>query len=259
MQAYSTTATYTWNTSGSTGTVYFSVWARDASSNGTVASSLGAYDTNKTVTYTVNAPRCGAVTISPSPASPRSAGTQVAFTAAATSCNNPNPLYEFWRRPSTSSTWTLVQAHSTNNTYSWNTSGAAGTYYVSVWAKDAASTTGTYDANATSAYVVNAARCGSVSMTASPASPSAYASGAQVTFTATASGCTNASPLYEFWIRPANSTTWTVVQAYSISNTYDFDSTSRAAGTYYVSVWLKDGASTTTTFDANATVGVGVT
>lgn len=249
LQAYTTSASYVWNTAGLSGTVYLSVWTRDASSSGAIVSSLGGYDMNRTIAYNLTGPRCLGVTIAASPASPQNGGAQVTFTATASGCITPGPRYEFWIRPATSSSWTIVQPYSSTGTFSWNTSGAAGTYYVSVWAKDAASTTATFDANATASFVVNRATCRAVTISASPASPRPR--GTQVTFTATASQCTNANPQYEFWIRPASSNTWTVARPWSASNQFVW--TNGNAGGYYISVWVKDAASPTATFDANGT------
>jgi hypothetical protein len=76
-------------------------------------------------------------------------GTHVTITAAASSCSNINPRYEFWMRPAWLDTWQLVQGYSTSATYDWNSTGApAGTIYFGVWAKDANSPTGGFDANA---------------------------------------------------------------------------------------------------------------
>jgi len=67
-------------------------------------------------------------------------GTSVSFTATAGGCPNPNPVYEFWVLAPGASSWTLAQAYSTANTFSWNTAGKArGIYQVAVWLRDASS------------------------------------------------------------------------------------------------------------------------
>jgi hypothetical protein len=54
VQASSTTATFSWNTTGlPAGTYRFSVWARDSGSAGTNSNSLGTYDTFAGATYTL--------------------------------------------------------------------------------------------------------------------------------------------------------------------------------------------------------------
>jgi hypothetical protein len=75
----------------------------------------------------------------------------------------------------------------------------------------------------------------------SPPSPQVHGSGAQVTITASSSGCTN--PVYEFWMRPATSATWQLVHAYSTSPTYRWNSNGAPAGIVYFGVWARDAAS----------------
>jgi hypothetical protein len=56
VQAYSTNATFNWNTTGlPAGTYRYTVWVRDASSAGTNSNSLGSYDTYfPATTYTLS-------------------------------------------------------------------------------------------------------------------------------------------------------------------------------------------------------------
>jgi len=131
MQAYSSTATLTWNTTPPAGTYRYSVWVRDASS-GT------AYDTYFPGTaYTLTTTPCAGVTASAAPASPQAAGTAVTISASASGCSNAR--YEFWVLAPGGS-WTIVQAYSSGATFNWNTAGKpAGIYRYSVWVRDASS------------------------------------------------------------------------------------------------------------------------
>jgi outer membrane protein assembly factor BamB len=243
VQAFSTTNTLAWT--ATLGNFFFSVWAKDASSTAT-------FDANNTIPYSGTTPNCASVGLVAAPGSPQTAGTPLTFTANASGCTDANPLYEFWRRPVTSGTWTIVQPYSTTSTFNWDGSGASGGYFISVWAKDASSPTSTFDANRTTLFQINPAICGSVAMSApSPASP--QPAGTTVTFTANAPGCANPNPVFEFWVRPANSTTWTLAQQYGTSNQFVWNSPA-SAGDYYVSVWVKDASSATATFDANNTL-----
>jgi hypothetical protein len=79
-----------------------------------------------------------------------------------------------------------------------------------------------------------------------------------VTITGAATGCTNVNPRYEFWMRPATSSTWQLVQGYSTSATYDWNSTGAAAGTVYFGVWVTD-ANSPKTVDAVSSTPVTVT
>src|SRR5260370_13008202 len=69
-------------------------------------------------------------------------------------------------------------------------------------------------------------------------------SSAAVTFTAHASGCPN--PLYQFWILAPGASSWQMVQAYSTSATWQWNTSGAAKGTYVVAVWARDSNSTGT-------------
>ncbi len=239
IQAYSTSNQFHWNSTGAApGTIYFGVWAKDLSSP------TANFDANVSMPFVVNAAPCSSVTISGLPASPQPAGTQVIFTAAAAGCSDPGPLYEFWMRLASSNTWQLIQAYSTSNQFHWNSTGAApGTIYLGVWAKDAFSPTATFDINASTPYVVgtaSAASCSSATITPTPQSV-AHGTGARVTFSATASGCTNPNPQYQFWFN--NGSGWQVVQSWSTTSTWMWNTTGAPAGTWTFVVWVRDASS----------------
>lgn len=155
LQAFSTTNVYHWNSTGAaSGTETFGVWARDANSVGNLCNTnMGCYDTSVAFSYTVQVYPCTSVSESASPGSPQPAGTYVTFSASASGC--PYPLYEFWALWQGDPNWHLLQAYSTGNSYVWNSTGASpGTEYFGVWAKDASSSTGTFDANVSVPYTV---------------------------------------------------------------------------------------------------------
>jgi spore germination protein YaaH len=247
VQPYSTSNTYAWNTAGlAAGAYMYTAWVRDASSAGIQCSSLGCNDAYFAAqTFKVGSP-CSSVSVSASPASPQLSGTAVAFSATSSACLHP--LYQFWILPPGSTTWRVAQPWSTSSTYTWNTTGLApGSYLYTVWAKDSTSPglhcsyLGCNDAfMVASAYNLTRQPCTSVSETASPAGGAAR--GTAVTFTATASGCPH--PLYQFWILKPGSTTWQVVQAYSTSNTYSWNTSGLPAGSYMYTVWVRDASST---------------
>src|SRR5260370_722236 len=78
--------------------------------------------------------------------------------------------------------------------------------------------------------------CGSVTESAAPPSPSP--AGTTFTFTATASGCSH--PLYQFWILAPGSTTWSIVQAYSSTANFSWNTSGKPAGSYLYTVWARD-------------------
>jgi hypothetical protein len=238
-QAYSSSATFSWNTTGKAlGVYYYSVWARDAGSAGTKGNGLGSYDayvpgTAYTLTSTFTG--CPSVTASAAPPSPSLPGTAVTFTASASGC--PNPRYEFWTL-APGGAWTIAQAYSSNAAFSWTTTGLpGGIYHYSVWVRDASSAAG-YDAYTGTAYTLTSTACASVTASAAPASP--QAPGTSVMFTAIASGCSN--PRYQFWtLAPGGA--WMIAQGYSSSATFNWSTTGLAAGSYRYSVWVRDAGS----------------
>jgi spore germination protein YaaH len=237
---------------GTTAAARFSVNSDGQITATTPASGSGVVDVTVTTTagtsttvsqdhfQFITAGTCTAVTASASPASPSRAGTMVTITGSAT-CPNANPAYEFWMRPASQTAWQLVQGYSTSSTYNWNSTGAApGIVYFGVWVHDISSSA-PYDVYTTLTYTVLGPECQSVTISSAPASP--QMAGTKVVFTAVASGCQDANPRYEFWMRPASASTWQLVQGYSTSPTYDWNSTGAAAGTVYFGVWAKDAAS----------------
>ena len=202
---------------------------------------------------------CGTAQLTSSPASPRPYGTTVQFTATSTGC--PNPLYQFWVQLPGQTAWNLGQDYSSSATFSWSASAQVfGRHYFMALARDASSAgdhtdyLGTYDTFTTTTFTVTPATCTSVTESGAPISP--QASGTQVTFTATASGCPN--PRYEFWARWQGYSTWQLLQGYSTSNTYTWNSTGAAPGTEYIGVWVKD-SSSANTLDASTSIPYSVT
>jgi spore germination protein YaaH len=264
-QAYSTSPVWHWNTRGAPpGDYQLGAWVRDAFSGSTTGNDLGKYDAYVPFTSTLTATPCPAPTVTASPASPTTSGTPVAITASA-ACSHANPQYEFWARWQGSSSWQLLQPYSPSATYNWNSKGAApGIEYFGVWVRDASSVgthssaMGSYDALASIAYSVTTPSCASLTATAAPTSV-AHGSGTHVIITGAATGCSNPNPLYEFWMRPAWLGTWQLVQGYSPSATYDWNTTGAPAGTIYFGVWAKDVNSPTGSFDANASTPVTAT
>jgi len=244
-QAYSAGKTFSWDTTGkATGTYGVSVWVRDAGSTGTSANNSGRWDAYSSTQYGVTPYSCASVSLAPVPASSAAVGTSVTLTASASGC--ANPVYQFWMSAPGSNTWQVVQPYSSAAAFTWNTAGkATGTYGISVWVRDASSTgvhgnnTGRWDAYTSTLYPVTPNSCAAVTLAASPTSPAA--AGTSVTLTASASGCPN--PVYEFWIATPGSGGWQIVQPYSSSATFTWTTTSKPAGVYSISVWVRDASS----------------
>jgi spore germination protein YaaH len=180
--------------------------------------------------------RCTSVTDSAAPSSPQGSGSGITFTAGALGC--AHPLYQFWILAPGKS-WQVVQPYSSVATFNWNTTGvAAGNYLYTVWARDASSSA-SYDAYFPGTnYTLTTQPCTSVTDSPSPGSP--QLSGTPITFTAGASGCLH--PLYQFWLlAPGHS--WQIVQPYSTTATFNWNTTGLPAGSYMYTVWARDSGS----------------
>jgi hypothetical protein len=238
IQPFGTASTATWNTSGlAAGTYNLDVWVKQQGSSATFDAETTPYPT-----YTLQPPpACTSVTWNPaSPASPSAPGTQITLSATAAGC--PNPLYQFWYQAQPNGTWTIIQPFGTASTATWNTSGlAAGTYNLDVWVKQQGSSA-TFDAEAKpyTTYTLQAPNT-CTSVTWNPPSPtSPQAPGAQVTLSGTAAGCSN--PTYEFWVQ-APGGQWTILQGFSTSSSYAWNTTGLATGTYLFDIWVRQSGS----------------
>jgi len=141
-----------------------------------------------------------------------------------------SPQYQFWLT-TPGGVLKVEQAYG-GATWTWDTTGlAAGTYQVTVWARQTGSTA-RYEAYFVRAYQLTVVECNSASIAASPTSP--QATGAQITFTATSAACS--SPRYEFWELPPGGT-WRMVKPYGTGTTFNWDSTGAPAGDYSFAVW----------------------
>jgi spore germination protein YaaH len=244
LQAYSTSSTYQWTTSGKTaGTYVFSTWVRDSASQGTYGNQFGRWDAYNSMQFNLVSSPCSSASVSFSPSSPTTASTPVNVTAHAAGC--PNPLYQFWVLPPGASAYQLAQAYSSASTLAWNTAARApGTYVFSTWVRDASSTGtsgnqfGRWDAYSSNPYVLTGS-CSGVTVSFAPGSPAAV--GTSVSVTAHASGCGN--PTYQFWILPPNGTAYQLGQAYSSTATFTWSTANKPGGTYVFSTWVRDASS----------------
>jgi hypothetical protein len=78
-----------------------------------------------------------------------------------------------------------------------------------------------------------------VTENAAPAATSK--AGSSISFSATAAGC--AHPLYQFWVLAPGSHTWQILQTYSSTATFTWNTGGLPAGSYLYTVWVRDAAS----------------
>jgi spore germination protein YaaH len=83
--------------------------------------------------------------------------------------------------------------------------------------------------------------CPRVAVTSSPASTAPV--GTSVSLAATASNCANPTPRFAFWLQTPGSTTWQLVQQYSTTSTFNWNTAGKPTGTYRFSVWALDAGS----------------
>ena len=235
-QAYSNSASWTWNTSSfAVGNYTISVWVRNAGS--TIIkdkSSFYSYTLVPSITL-IN---------TPSIASPQTTGASIVFTAAASGGTN-NFEFRFWTLSPGASTWILQRDWSNVTTWTWNTSGlVAGGWRISVWVRCAgAAPIKGFDTSAIVDYVLRYP----------PIIISGTASAPSVTFSLTASGGSG-SYEYQFWMQPPGGSL-VITQVYSNTKSWSWITSGASTGTYNVTIWVRSvGTTPTVGYDATVTI-----
>jgi hypothetical protein len=167
-------------------------------------------------------------------------GSVLNFTSTIGQYYCSTPVFEYWLK--VNGAWVIKRPFSTDPNWAWKTAGLApGTYPLVVWANQRSSPTGHAQAWAAITVSLNSTTCLAVTDTASP--PSAAITGTSVALTATASGCPNPSPLYEFWVLAPGASLYTLGQAYGSSSTFNWNTAGLAPGSYRINVWARDASS----------------
>jgi hypothetical protein len=247
LQPWTTSATFAWDTTGlSDGGYQLEVWVKDA------GSSTGSYDTAAVLGFTIGAAGapCATATLSSPQSSPQTAGTSVTLNASSTACSSPQ--YEYWML-SPGGTYTLLRSWTTSTSFAWNTSGLSnGAYQLEIWAKDASSSTTSYDTDAVLDFTIGAAGTPCTAGTLSSPQSSPQAAGTSVTLNAGSAAC--GSPMYQYWVLPPGGS-WTVLQPWTTSASYAWNTSMLSDGGYQLEVWVKDASSPTTSYDTAAVLG----
>jgi len=227
LQPWSTANTYAWDTTGAAeGTYNWQVWVREAGSQEVLETWAGHG-------FTVSNGACATVTTTTTPNGHGAPGAPVAIASGA-DCTNAE--YEVWHQPPNGA-WEVLQPYATASTYNWNTTGAVtGDHLFEVWIRKAG-TQSTYDAYNYFSYHVDAP-CSAVSESFDPPGPASIGDDIKVT----AAGSCDSDAEYKFWILPANGA-FTMVQDWSPSNTYSWDTTGLTPGDYSFQTWVRSAGS----------------
>ena len=220
VQDYSLSKTYRWPAAGPVGNYRIEVDVRDSTRPVT-------YDHFGVVPYVLTG--CTGAALTPNPAPPQEAGTQVVVTGSAT-CPRA-AQYRFWVSPP-SGGWTTVQDYSSSSTYAWRST-SGGNYRLEVDVRDVGASAA-YETYTTIPFAL-VAPCSTPSLSASPTSG---ATGSSVMFTSSTSSCP--IPSYRFWV--GQSGRWHIVQDYGGANTFSWPG-SGAAGTFGVEVDVREAGS----------------
>jgi hypothetical protein len=210
--------------------------------NVTASVSDGQLSSTRSFTWTVQPPLVF-TGLSADRAAPQATNTPITFTAASTGGAAPYQ-YRWWLHDGTN--WQMLRDWTTSATLTWTPSAANANYWVTVWVKDANSTTTTWDVTGSIAFPIAAPW--QVAMSANRASPQLR--GAPITFTAAASGG-KAPYQYRWWIY--DGTSWQMARDWTTNATFTWTPTVANAN-YSISVWVKNEGSPTTTWDGSASL-----
>ena len=228
VQAYGVPNTYTWKTDGlAPGTYRLEADVRDQSSS-------ASYDAVVNLNDVLGI--CSAAKLATDKPSPQAPGTSIVLSGSATCAGTPQ--YRFWVRTPGGS-WKIVQDYGSASTYTLNTASMPSGYYgLEADVRDQGSSA-VYDTVANANYLIDA--CSGAKLTTNVPSPQAHGATIVLTGSATCLG----TPSYRFWVRPSGGS-WKIVQDYSASNTFSWNTTSQPAGTYSLEVDVKDAGSSQT-------------
>ena len=234
VQAYSSNLTFNWNTAGLPEGTYEIAARVKQHGSGTPSFEVAAGGI-----YTLTG--CTSASINPAPGR-IAGGSSVHLTVTAAGCVSPD--IKFLMRPK-GGVWRTVQSYGPNDTFVWNTNGVTpGTYEIAAWAKYHYSKTATYEAATGGLYTITGCTAAAVSPP-----PGSFPDDSTISFTASATGCTN--PDFAYWMRPAGGT-WKLIRDYSSNPAFSWTTTTLPPGRYEIAVWAKQHGSRVSTFEVAA-------
>jgi hypothetical protein len=176
-------------------------------------------------------PATGA-SLSSSYRSPQDIGPSIQITASGSGGSGD---YEYKFLLKDNGVWSTVQGYSNDNVWSWDTSSGFtyALYNVAVYIRNTGSSAG-YEAFKVISYNL-APPVSSVTLTANLPSPQTI--GSSIRYDAQGLGGLGQ---YEYKFQLKNGGVWTVVQAYSTTRSWTFDSNTYPPGLYYISVYSRN-------------------
>ena len=203
---YAASPSWTWMPAAA-GQYAVQVWGR---SNGSTAD-YDAFRGTSNFTVVPAVPAKPMLTVSP--ALPVPAGHVLQWTAKTTGGRQPLQ-YQFWLFSQRTGTWSIEQAWSAGNTWTWRPI-EPGSYQLQVWVRSAGSTAAYEAWSSSGTFTILSAPVAAHSVSVFPAFPAAPGTPAQ--FTAVASGGT--PPLqYQFWGLSGGN--WTMLRDYDPDRTF---------------------------------------
>ncbi|HKW59022.1 MAG TPA: hypothetical protein VJR46_04630 [Candidatus Dormibacteraeota bacterium] len=186
---------------------------------------------------------CKSASLSSDLVSPQQRGAVVTLSAGSSGC--ASPLYEFWLQ-SPDGRWSMIQGFGASSTWAWDTrTYPAGNYVVHVWANQAGSWTGSWQAFGELSFTLNPAPpCASASI--SPGTP-IQAAGTAVGLSAASAGCPY--PRYAYWVQMLDGK-WYLRRPFSSDPSWSWDTTGLYPGTYRIHVWANQAGDSTASWEA---------
>ena len=228
VQDYGASSTYSWNTTGlAPGTYGLEVDVRNHGGTAT-------YETAINISFVLFLAPCTSAHLATDKTSPQAPGSTVVLTAGA-SCPGA-PEYRFW--VGQGGAWTIVQDYGPSATLSWNTTGMVqGTYGLEVDVRNHGVSV-SYETVANLSFVLSMTPCTAAHLSTDKASPQVHGTTILLTGSATCAGTAE----YRFWVRDTSGR-WTIVQDYSPSTTFSWNTTGLAPGTYGLEVDVRNQSS----------------
>ncbi len=252
VRPYSTTATWTWDTTLAdvgTSTVY--VYVRSLGNTSPI-------DAQKSISYTISSvtPATGA-TISSNLARPRVYGTSIVLTGGGVGGSGTYEYQFLLKGPATGNVLTVVRPYSTTSTWTWDTTIAdVGTSTVYVYVRSQGSTAAMEASANLLYYITNFAPATGATLTSNLVSPRGY--GTAITFTGGGSGGTGTYE-YQFLLKgPATGDVNTVVRPYSTTATWTWNTALADVGSNTVTVYVRSQGNTAP-LDAQKSMSYSVT